>query len=272
MKGKFLIGELARIFNISADTLRHYDRIGLFQPDPNEKNKYRYYNIGKFFLLSRILFLKNLNISLEEIKGYLSNQRTEHLLTMLKEKDDAIDKEIEHLQNMKKKIRSKVELIEESKTYMNTIRIRHIGERRGVFIDIDDVEDDVEKKRSFSAHESYLKVSSWLIEGQIYTALAMEDILTRRFERFKYFIEVVSGEDTATTQLKVIPEMDYACLIFSGPYSEIEASYKELHLWIYENGYEIAGDSIEKNIMDYGFTSSEEEYISEIQIPVRKKG
>lgn len=176
MKGKFLIGELARIFNISADTLRHYDRIGLFQPDPNEKNKYRYYNIGKFFLLSRILFLKNLNISLEEIKGYLSNQRTEHLLTMLKEKDDAIDKEIEHLQNMKKKIRSKVELIEESKTYMNTIRIRHIGERRGVFIDIDDVEDDVEKKRSFSAHESYLKVSSWLIEGQIYTALAMEDI------------------------------------------------------------------------------------------------
>lgn len=56
MKGKFLIGELARIFNISADTLRHYDRIGLFQPDPNEKNKYRYYSIGKFFLLSRILF------------------------------------------------------------------------------------------------------------------------------------------------------------------------------------------------------------------------
>ncbi len=85
---------------------------------------------------------------------------------------------------MKKKIHSKVELIEESKTHMNTIRIRHIGERKGVFIDIDDIEDDVEKKRSFSAHESYLKVSSWLIEGQIYTALAMEDILARRFERF----------------------------------------------------------------------------------------
>lgn len=41
--------------------------------------------------------------------------------------------------------------------------------------------------------------------------------------------------------------------------------------WIEENGYQIAGDSIEKNIVDYGFSDSENEYITEIQIPIIKK-
>jgi effector-binding domain-containing protein len=30
------------------------------------------------------------------------------------------------------------------------------------------------------------------------------------------------------------------------------------------------GDSIEKNIVDYDFSDSENEYVSEIQIPIRK--
>ncbi len=47
--------------------------------------------------------------------------------------------------------------------------------------------------------------------------------------------------------------------------------YQILIKWIEENGYEIFGDSIEKNIVDYDFSDSENEYISEIQIPIIKK-
>lgn len=271
MKGKFLIGELANIFNISSDTLRHYDKIKLLKPDYVEKSRYRFYSVRKFFLLSRILFLKNLNIPLEEIKTYLGDQSSEHLLRLLMAKDLDIDREIEHLQNMKFKINSKVSLIKESQLYLDQIRIRHIPERKGIFIDIEDATDDAERKKSFTDHESYLKVSSWLIEGQIYTSLSMENILKREYLQYKYFIDVVSGEKIPTKQIKTIPEMDYACLIFSGPYSEIEKAYDVLLKWIEENHYKVAGDSIEKNIMDYGFTSSEEEYISEIQIPIEKE-
>lgn len=270
MKDKFLIGELANIFNISSDTLRHYDKIDLLKPDDNPKNKYRYYSIRKFFLLSRILFLKNLNIPLNGIKGYLKDQSSEHLLKLLKEKDIAIDKEIEHLQNMKLKIKSKMDLINESTLYMDEIRIRHIPERKGVFLNIENAEDDAERKRSFRAHESFLKVSSWLIEGQIYTALSMENILNREFLNFNYFIEIVSAENTPSTEISTIAEMNYACLIFKGPYSEFVQAYDKMLAWIEDHQYRIVGDAIEKNIMDYGFTSSEEEYISEIQIPIEK--
>ena len=47
--------------------------------------------------------------------------------------------------------------------------------------------------------------------------------------------------------------------------------YEILISWIELNGYEITGNSIEKNIVDYDFSDSEEEYISEIQIPVKNQ-
>jgi effector-binding domain-containing protein len=70
--------------------------------------------------------------------------------------------------------------------------------------------------------------------------------------------------------LITIPENEFACVVFLGPYKDIENYYTVLIKWIEENGYEILGDSIEKNIVDYDFSDSENEYISEIQIPIRK--
>ena len=90
------------------------------------------------------------------------------------------------------------------------------------------------------------------------------------FNKFKYFIQIVSTEHPIQGELKIIPENDYVCVAFLGPYKDMENHYKLLIQWTLENGYEILGDSIEKNIVDYDFSDSENEYISEIQIPVRK--
>ncbi len=43
MRDMFLIGELAKLFNISTDTLRYYDKIGLLKPKYDKDNGYRYY-------------------------------------------------------------------------------------------------------------------------------------------------------------------------------------------------------------------------------------
>lgn len=268
MKEKFLIGELSKIFNISTDTLRYYDKIGLLKPDYDEVNRYRYYSIEKFFVLSRILFLKNLDISLEDIKKYLNNQNTDHLLMLLKNGEAELDNEINRLVNLKRKIKNKIELIEGANQFINEIRVERLPERWGVFVDIENIEDSYEIKNSFKKHEAHFKISSWLNEGQIYTSITKEDILAQRFHRFNYFIEILSRGENLNTQVRVLPENDYACIVYCGSYNKIEDYYRLLIQWIDENGYEIAGDSIEKNIVDYGFSDSEEEYISEIQIPV----
>ena len=58
MKEKYTVSELAKLFGISAQTLRYYDKIGLFQPDDiDETNNYRYYSYEQFFRLSMIVQL-----------------------------------------------------------------------------------------------------------------------------------------------------------------------------------------------------------------------
>ncbi|MBU3145793.1 GyrI-like domain-containing protein [Clostridium sp. CF012] len=270
MEDKFLIGELSKLFNISTDTLRHYDKIDLLKPEYDTKNKYRYYSIRNFFKLSRILFLKNLDISLNDIKKYMINKNTSNLVTLLKGKEEEIDTKINKLINLKKKINDKLEILESIKEEMNVVKIKRLTERRGVFLDTNNSKDDSEIKESFKNSEQYLKLSSWLIEGQLYASLSIENIIKKNFNRVRYFIEIVSIENSLHKQLKIIPENDYACIVFSGPYRDIEKHYRFLIGWIEKNGYQILGDSIEKNIVDYDFADSEEEYVSEIQIPIKK--
>jgi DNA-binding transcriptional MerR regulator len=268
MKDKFLIGELAKLFDISTDTLRHYDRIDLLKPDNNLNNDYRYYSLGNFFKLSRILFLKSLDISLGDIKKYMSNKNRSNLLDMLKRKEEEIDIKLIRLSNLKKKIQTKVELLESIHGQLDQVRIKRIPERIGVFPDMKDVENDFEVIQALKKNERYLKSSSWLIEGQVYTSLSKENMEKRILNKFRYFIEVVTFDPIPHTHIEVIPESEYACIAFLGPYRDMGKHYELLIRWIDENGYKIAGDSIEKNIVDYGFSDSENEYISEIQIPI----
>lgn len=270
MKNTFLIGELSKLFNISTDTLRHYDRIGLLKPDYDTSNKYRFYTVRNFFKLSRILFFKNLDISLNDIKKYMNNKNTSNLVTLLKNKEDEIDTKINSLINLKNKISKKLDLLESIKLEMNVVKIKYLPERIGVLLDINDSKNEYEVKACVKKNEQYLKLSTLLIEGQVYTSLSRESMASSNFNNFKYFIEVISTEAEVPSPLKIIPENEYAYVVFSGPYKDIGSHYKFLIKWITENHYEIMGDSIEKNIVDYDFSDSENEYVSELQIPIRK--
>ena len=65
----FSIGEIAKLFNISTQTLRLYDRIGLLKPSLiNEETGYRYYSIDQFIKLECIKRCKVMGFSLDEIK------------------------------------------------------------------------------------------------------------------------------------------------------------------------------------------------------------
>ncbi|MBQ3421288.1 MAG: MerR family transcriptional regulator, partial [Romboutsia sp.] len=69
MKKYFSIGEMSKLYNISIETLRHYDRIGILKPEYiNEKTGYRYYSTKNFIALDLIKNFKAIGLSLEEIK------------------------------------------------------------------------------------------------------------------------------------------------------------------------------------------------------------
>ena len=68
----FKIGDFARIAQVSIKTLHHYDDIGLLKPIHVDRvTGYRYYALDQLPRLNRILALKDLGFSLEQIFALL---------------------------------------------------------------------------------------------------------------------------------------------------------------------------------------------------------
>jgi len=71
----FSIGDFSRIARVSCRLLRYYDELGLLKPAAVERDTgYRYYSAGQLPRLNRILVLKELGFSLEEIGRVIENE------------------------------------------------------------------------------------------------------------------------------------------------------------------------------------------------------
>lgn len=92
-------GQFARLANVSERTIRYYDKIGLLKPSFVMENGYRQYSDLDLLKLQKILSLKHLGFSIEEIFPMVMDN------TNLKEsfdlQIDLIENKISHLQSLK---------------------------------------------------------------------------------------------------------------------------------------------------------------------------
>jgi len=81
----FRIGEFSRIARVSARLLRYYDELGLLKPGVvDSASGYRYYTSVQLQRLNRILVLRDLGLSLEQIGGVIDqNASADQLRAML---------------------------------------------------------------------------------------------------------------------------------------------------------------------------------------------
>lgn len=83
------IGEFANLFNISIKTVRFYEEKELIKPYYIDKfSGYRYYDENNIEQMKKILYLKRLGLSLDEIKNYNENSVKEKI----KQFEDEINK------------------------------------------------------------------------------------------------------------------------------------------------------------------------------------
>lgn len=72
MKQLWKVGDLAKLTGLTLRTLRFYDQIGLFSPSAHSDSGHRLYNQADLSRLQQILSLKELGLSLEEIKSVVT--------------------------------------------------------------------------------------------------------------------------------------------------------------------------------------------------------
>lgn len=108
----FTIGDFARHGRVSARMLRHYDAIGLLRPAHTDLySGYRYYTAAQLAQLNRIIALKDLGFTLQQVQEILEERvSTEELRGMLKlrqaELEDAMAAAAARLSQVEARLRS----------------------------------------------------------------------------------------------------------------------------------------------------------------------
>ena len=116
---KLSIGEVARLFNISKDTLRYYDKIGILKPEINKENGYRFYDIRHLEQLGLILGIKYLGISLSEIKEIIENGDIEDYYNLIQKQKDIIKERILELKQLEESLDNSGQVINRIMNFKN---------------------------------------------------------------------------------------------------------------------------------------------------------
>lgn len=113
----FKIGEFSRLGQVSTRMLRHYDQLGLLRPSQTDRfTGYRYYTIDQLARLNRIVALKALGFSLEQVARLLEEEgqvSAETLRGMLSLRRSEIARELQDRQAQLAEVEARLRQIEQ---------------------------------------------------------------------------------------------------------------------------------------------------------------
>ncbi|MDF2613327.1 MAG: MerR family transcriptional regulator [Clostridia bacterium] len=269
----FTIGMFSKINRITTKTLRHYDELGLLKPEYiDEFTGYRYYTTNQLMQLHRIITLKQMGLSLSDIKEILNNPRAIDLFLKLKEQD--VLKSIEAEKAKLLQIRSYLSCIkgENPKMYTPIIKelpevivasMRQVVEGYDVFFDL--VPNVMGKEMKRVGCECAVPEYCFNIyhDGE-YKEKDIDVEICEAVTEMK--------EDTNILKFKKIDKVPAAiCILHKGSYNKLGEAYAFAFNWIKDNNYEVVGDPRESFIDGIWNKESEEDWLTEIQVPIRMK-
>ena len=272
---RLTIGQMAALNHVSEQTLRLYDRIGLFSPNHRGDNGYRYYDINQSALLDIIQYMKSLGISLKEIKQQLEQRDLELIESALREKQRQTEEEIRRLKTQRRALERTIESFSRYRSSPpdGTLQMEYIGQRQMYITDtrVNFYDYDVEH------YENLLRdLRDNLVRDklpQIYfcnagTIMSRDNFLAGRFYSTKLFV-FVDREFVPETLTETVPAGNYACIYCDDFYKE-KKYISKLSEYIKEIGYEVCGDYICESIADIPVTKADSRGLFlRLQVPVK---
>ncbi|HTU08239.1 MAG TPA: MerR family transcriptional regulator [Trebonia sp.] len=240
----FSIGEFARLGGVSIRTLRHYDEIGLLRPvtvDPD--TGYRGYAAAQLGQLNRIMALKELGLSLTQVRRLLNGVTRDELRGMLMLRRAQLEHEVEqhtsHLLGVEARLRSIAredgmpadDIVAKTIPAMGVVVIAGRAPGFGPANVVPVVNQLDAQFRQLGIYDRVKAAGPRLVfyeheEGEdvtIFLALPVAD---------------QPGELPAPAHYRVLPEIEAAVAVRSGPASTIYPMvYHDLVQWIEERGY-----------------------------------
>jgi DNA-binding transcriptional MerR regulator len=113
----FKIGDFSKLSQVTVKTLRYYDELGLLKPvEVDRFTGYRYYSADQLPRLNRILALKDLGLSLEQIATLFAARdklTVEQMRGMLRLKQAEAQERVREEQDRLARVEARLRQIEE---------------------------------------------------------------------------------------------------------------------------------------------------------------
>ena len=274
------IGEFSKLVQVPVATLRYYDQVGLLKPiEVDRWSGYRYYSAGQLPRLHRILALKGLGFSLEQIGAVLDEGLTpEQMRGMLRLRHAQISQQLAAAQSQLVEVEVRLQQIEredELSTYdviLKRVEPQLVASVRAIL-------------PSHSASGSLF--------GEVYEALGPhagealgphpgeggQTLVLWYDTEFKEhdvdgaaaFILRCRVPERGRMRIHELPAATMAATVHHGSYNTIGEAHEVILTWIEANGYRIVGPDREINL--YNTTPirlDDPSYVTEVQYPVEK--
>jgi DNA-binding transcriptional MerR regulator len=270
MHKRFTIGEISKLHNIPVKTLRYYDDIDLFKPfEVDGRTGYRYYSTEQFEHLNTIHYLREMGISLKDIKSVFEKRDTEFFYILLQKQEEAVAKKIQELEKVKRRARNRMDALRWAKNITN-FGVPHLQklEERHVLELKEPIYSHTEIELALRKLENLTKRKATIFIGGVGVTLPLETIKDKKYNAYES-IFLMADEKIDSPLSTVLPAMTYACIYCNESRLESpEYYYTQLLDYIDEQGLRPDGVAIERTIIDDYVTKNKDEHLYEIQIPV----
>lgn len=274
----FRIGEFSRIARVSGRLLRYYDSIGLLSPrriDPD--TGYRYYTADQLGQLNRILALKDLGLSLDQVARMVRDEISpDEIRGMLMLKKAELERSLSEEAARLRHIESRLLQIDEQgglKDYdviVKSAAAQPYLSLRRTFADMNEV--------VATLHDVVSAVRPRIsdnLRGEL-TVVAYSDFDDENLDLEIGFVLKdeparpikIPGLELTMNELPAIGTL--ATLVRAGPAHQSHIAFGALGLWMEANGYGIDGPSREV-FLELPFQRPDrQDSVMEIQFPVAK--
>lgn len=270
----FTVGEFSRVAQVSKRLLRYYDEIGLFKPIRiDTMSGYRYYSAEQMPQLNRILALKELGLSLDQIRRMVEDSvSTDEMQGMLLLKKSEIEQQLRAELQRIRKIESRLQFLRdgEDNKPLNVILKRgitqHVLSTRRIVANFEE------------AVELFWQINASIPDSSIYglnfcicyTEPGIDESLDMEFgcivdAKAHDAVMVRGGMELEFRMLPAVERM--ATSVVTGALETIHRGYAEIALWVERNGYRMI-DVPRELTLQTASTLDGHDLITEIQVPV----
>ena len=274
----FRIGDFSRLARVTIKTLHHYDEAGLLQPKHVDRQSgYRYYDASQLPTLQRILLLKDLGFSLEQIRDLLRAD-ARSLATTLDTRRQALAESIAADQSRLRRLEALRLTLDQQgqasqppvllrdspaiEVYSIRKRVLHLGEPMQALFETAEAVVATEHARSAASP---------------FTIFHDPDY---RDQDVDVEVCIPVKHQVAKLSTHLLPRCEAsASITYRGPYEQTPLAYSQLLEWMSRSGMRLAGplrevyhcygaDQVGYSLPTAVLANSSDDFVTELQAPV----